>query len=584
MLDVFMIFSKSGLVLFKYELATLKGDPVDALIRTVLLENRSTTDTVFKVGSYAIKWKLVNKYGIVCVAVYQSSLALTYVDDLLENVATAFPRAFKDDIADATGPLDFGTKFDTLLFEAEENSRRSNRQNRAKKPAAVKTSGQTPENDNTDDNDTGDEADDDEFAQFRSTRRGGPRGYQGRKSGSRSPKSGGKGSGNATKAKRAWNEKEDMTEEERIALDVTGSNGASADEVEAAYLRKAKVYLPDEEGEMADLDKEAAEEDGNDDDDDDGGWNFGSSAVGNFFQRLTGQKPLTREDLSLPIETMQKQLQAQNVSAVAAREICEAVMQDLEGQKLGSMTRGVSTAVRESCEKALQRLLAPKRSIDVLREARAAKAEGRPYTIVFIGVNGVGKSTSLSKVCYYLKNNGLKVMLCACDTFRSGAIEQLKVHSKNLGVPVFEAGYNKDAASVAVNGIKQAKDTGMDVVLIDTAGRMQNNEPLMRSLTKLVAKTKPDLCVQVVEALAGNDATDQLVHFDKALKDFSETTVPRTIDGMIMTKFDTIGDKVGGAISLVHATGQPIIFVGTGQKYTNINKLNAKKIVRVLLQ
>mmetsp|Transcript_13684 Transcript_13684/g.26470 ORF Transcript_13684/g.26470 Transcript_13684/m.26470 type:complete len:578 (+) Transcript_13684:92-1825(+) len=577
MLDVFVIFSKTGLVLYKYELAKLKGDPVDALIRTVLLENRSTTDSLFSFGSYAIKWKLINKIGVVCAAIYQRSLALNYVDDLLDAVAVAFPEAHKDDLEDASAPLDFALKFDKLLFEAEEAGRKprkaapgggkgSSANGDSKTGSAKKEDGST-------------KADgDDEFAQFKSSRRGGPREYQGRKGATASK---GSKSNNNTKAKRAWNEKADITEEELNALDVTGINNTiSEQDIEESEMQKAKVYLPDIEDEKADLDKD--EED--DEEDDDGGWNFGASAVGSFFQRLTGQKPLSREDLAEPLETMERKLQASNVSAVAAREICEAVMHDLEGQKLGSMTRGISTAVKESCEKALQRLLAPKRSIDVLREARAAKAEGRVYTMVFIGVNGVGKSTSLSKVCYYLKNNGLKVMLCACDTFRSGAIEQLKVHAKNLDVPIYESGYNKDAASVAVNGIKQANETGVDVVLIDTAGRMQNNEPLMRSLTKLVAKTKPDLCVQVVEALAGNDATDQLVHFDKALKDFSETSVPRTIDGMIMTKFDTIGDKVGGAVSLVHATGQPIIFVGTGQKYTNINKLNAKKVVRVLLQ
>lgn len=127
----------------------------------------------------------------------------------------------------------------------------------------------------------------------------------------------------------------------------------------------------------------------------------------------------------------------------------------------------------------------------------------------FIGVNGVGKSTSLAKMAYYLKTKGnLKIKLAACDNFRSGAVEQLQTHAACLDIPVFEKGYKDEPANIARDAIKSAKSHGEDVVLIDTAGRMQGNEKLMRQLAKLVHVNQPDIVLFVGEALVGNDAID----------------------------------------------------------------------------
>jgi len=215
-----------------------------------------------------------------------------------------------------------------------------------------------------------------------------------------------------------------------------------------------------------------------------------------------------------------------------------------------------------------------------------------------VGVNGVGKSTNLSKVCFWLIQNGLRVLIAACDTFRSGAVEQLRVHVRNLSmlgvdgatnskgrVELYEKGYGKDAAGIAKEAIAHAKDNGFDVVLIDTAGRMQDNEPLMRALAKLVSVNSPDKVIFVGEALVGNEAVDQLTKFDRALRDFSgaSTGKSRGIDGMLITKWDTVDDKVGAALSMTYVTGQPIIFLGCGQTYTDLRQLRVSNVVQAIL-
>ena len=201
-----------------------------------------------------------------------------------------------------------------------------------------------------------------------------------------------------------------------------------------------------------------------------------------------------------------------------------------------------------------------------------------------MGVNGVGKSTNLSKVAYWLLQHDVKVMIAACDTFRAGAVEQLRTHCKRLGVPLFERGYEKDPANVAAEAVKAAQRSGIDAVLVDTAGRMQDNEPLMRALAKLVNVNEPDLVLFVGEALVGNDSVDQLSKFNQRLSDLSSRAEKtKLIDGIVLSKFDTVDDKVGAALSMVYTSGAPVMFVGCGQTYTDLRKLNVKSIVKILL-
>ncbi|KAI3871441.1 hypothetical protein MKW92_009714 [Papaver armeniacum] len=235
-------------------------------------------------------------------------------------------------------------------------------------------------------------------------------------------------------------------------------------------------------------------------------------------------------------------------------------------------------------EDTLVRILTPKRFIDVLRDVHAAKEQGRPYVITFVGINGVEKSTNLAKIAYWLQQHDISVMMAACDTFRSGAVEQLQTHARKLQIPIFEKGYVKDPAVVAKEAIQEARRNGSDVVLVDTAGRMQDNEPLMRALSKFVSLNSPDLVLFIGEALVGNDAVDQLLKFNQKLADLSNSPSSTVIDGIVLTKFDCIGDKVGDALLIVYISGAPVMFVGCGQLYIDLTKLNIKTIVSTLLK
>jgi signal recognition particle receptor subunit alpha len=249
---------------------------------------------------------------------------------------------------------------------------------------------------------------------------------------------------------------------------------------------------------------------------------------------VMGKEALSADDVRQAVDAMRKRLQQRNVSAEVAGKVCASVAATLEGKRLASFT-GVASLVRNSMEQSITRILSPKKRTDVLADIRANKARGRPYSIVFVGVNGVGKSTNLAKIAYWLRQQDLRVMIAACDTFRyvwnalgpkydarsiviffggslimpcfgrSGAVEQLKTHCNRLGVPLYDRGYDRDPTNVAAEALRQAQRDGVDVVLIDTAGRMQDNEPLMQALSMLINKNNPDLVLFVGEALVGND-------------------------------------------------------------------------------
>ncbi|CAI5999667.1 unnamed protein product, partial [Closterium sp. NIES-65] len=276
---------------------------------------------------------------------------------------------------------------------------------------------------------------------------------------------------------------------------------------------------------------------------DDGSEGKKTGWLASVFQSVVGKASLELADIEPSLKVLKDRLMTKNVAEEIAEKLCRSVASSLVGSKHASFTR-ISSTVQAAMEDALTRILTPKRSIDILRDVQAAKEANRPYVVVFVGVNGVGKSTNLAKVAYWLSQHDIKVMVAACDTFRAGAVEQLRTHARRLQIPLFERGYEKDPAAVAKEAIREATRTKMDAVLVDTAGRMQDNEPLMRALSKLININEPDLVLFVGEALVGNDAVDQLTKFNQRLADLSSAPTPHAIDGILLTKFDTIDDKL----------------------------------------
>ncbi|SPO22445.1 related to SRP101 - signal recognition particle receptor, alpha chain [Ustilago trichophora] len=464
-------------------------------------------------------------------------------------------------------------------------------------------------------------------------------GTPGHASGTESP--GGKKT-KAAKEMRKWDGSRSVSAQQVAALDFSGAAEKDADDGADldSWIDEKSMGTKRSDGvyEIADvLDEDEDEEDDEDEDDEDedgaaSGRNgtgksagflsrigSASSSGASFFSRLTGAKTLTREDLAPALSAMASHLQSKNVAADVAQRLCDSVERNLVGKNLGSFG-SVKAEVKKALEEAITRILTPKSSTDILLEiatkrqrsaaasslALATSAKDKelaskpdPYSICFVGVNGVGKSTNLAKVCFWLLQNRMRVLIAACDTFRAGAVEQLRVHVRNLGqlrvdgialdeqkgrIELYERGYGKDAAGIAKDALTYAKAEGFDVVLIDTAGRMQDNEPLMRALAKLVAVNRPDKIIFVGEALVGNEAVDQITKFDGAMKDFSGVSNPRGLDGSLLTKWDTVDDKVGTALTTTSATGLPIYFLGTGQTYTDLRQLRVHHVVNALLK
>ncbi|KAK3330577.1 hypothetical protein B0H66DRAFT_579779 [Apodospora peruviana] len=280
----------------------------------------------------------------------------------------------------------------------------------------------------------------------------------------------------------------------------------------------------------------------------------GLSAIGGLFRNVVGGKVLTKEDLDKAMKGMEEHLLKKNVAREAAVRLCEGVEKELVGVKTGNF-ESINTRIQKAMEASLTKMLTPTSSLDLLREIDSITApsvtslrKARPYVMSIVGVNGVGKSTNLSKICFFLLQNKYKVLIAAGDTFRSGAVEQLAVHVRNLKeltareggkVELYQKGYGKDAATVAKDAVTFAAQEGFDVVLIDTAGRRHNDQRLMSSLEKFAKFAQPDKILMVGEALVGTDSVAQARNFNAAFGS------GRQLDGFIISKCDTVGDMVG---------------------------------------
>lgn len=600
MLDQFSIFTRGGVLLWTKSFAPVKGDPLNSLIKTCLLEDRTgETSYTYKSslgGSYIVKWLLNNKLGVVYVAIHQKSLKVHYVERLLQTVDRTFSKDYSEAIE--KGEVNFEEQFTALHRAAEsENNEGSIKGTtvscRPLVEAKLQAVAATRDGLNGIETIQGVQSsglNSSEAAQNHVDPVEGKETETAFNAAVLSKKFAKKGKKPDTSAQnkkiapqkgkkaRRWNDLGVDTGEPEEALDYT--DGVPPEESCDGHVLRENFQKTS----LMDVNDEA-ETSGHQSDDE--AQKDSSGLLGSFVRNLgvsvVGTQALTRDHIDGSLQELKKKLMERNVAEEIANKVIESVAASLIGKKLASFTR-VSSAVKAAVEDALVRILTPKKSIDILRGVKDSRARGRPYVIVFVGVNGVGKSTNLSKVAYWLLQNHFKVMIAACDTFRSGAVEQLKTHCTRLGVSLYERGYEKDPAKVAFEATKAAQKEGCDVVLVDTAGRMQDNEPLMRALSNLISFNSPDLVLFVGEALVGNDAVDQLTKFNKRLADLASGPDAHLIDGIVLTKFDTIDEKVGAALSMVYTSGAPIVFVGCGQTYVDLKRLNVKSVVSSLLK
>jgi fused signal recognition particle receptor len=240
---------------------------------------------------------------------------------------------------------------------------------------------------------------------------------------------------------------------------------------------------------------------------------------------------------------------------------------DLAGRKL-RLGVDAEDAIRVSLERTVRSILA-RPSLDLVAAIRSHPTP--PYVILFVGVNGTGKTTTLAKLAGWLSANGLTSVIAASDTFRAGAIEQLLVHGERLGIRVVRQKEGSDPAAVAYDAVEHARAKKLNVVLVDTAGRQHTNENLIAEAQKIRRVVKPALTIFVGDALSGHDVVEQAKLFDQALG----------VDGLILTKLDADA-KGGAALSLAFVAKKPILFVGTGQGYDDLRAFDPDWMVRRL--
>jgi len=290
----------------------------------------------------------------------------------------------------------------------------------------------------------------------------------------------------------------------------------------------------------------------------------------NFYDRIA-KTELKGKDLDNVLDEFQLSLIENDVALSAADFISNELREKLKDVQFARLT-DPRTRVKVILQEVLLSLLQRAGQLDIFALIDKKKSIGEPAVLVFIGINGTGKTTSIAKLAYVLQKKGRTVILAASDTYRSGSIEQLEEHARRIGVRVIKHQYGADPAAVAFDAVNYAKAHRINAVLIDTAGRMQNNKNLLEEMRKIVRVTSPDLTILVVDALTGNDAVEQGKVFSEAVK----------IDGIILAKLDA-DVKGGSAISLSYIMGKPVTMVGTGQKYDDLEPFQAESIVKNLI-
>jgi len=276
---------------------------------------------------------------------------------------------------------------------------------------------------------------------------------------------------------------------------------------------------------------------------------------------------LAGKELEELLQELKTTLAENDVAYPVAERICDGIKQraaSVQVSRLGDRQQPIEAIIREVL-------------LDVLKESGEAgffdkietKRKARePAVIVFVGINGTGKTTTIAKIAYLLKQRGYSVVIACADTYRTGSIEQLEEHARRVGVRTIKHAYGADAAAVAYDSINHARANGINTVLIDTAGRMQTKRNLLEEMKKIVRVASPDFVMLVVDSLTGNDAVEQGRSFSEAVR----------IDGITLTKLDADA-RGGSAISLAADIKKPVIFAGIGQGYADMISFDPNSIV-----
>ncbi len=281
---------------------------------------------------------------------------------------------------------------------------------------------------------------------------------------------------------------------------------------------------------------------------------------------------LKADNLSPILSDFKMSLAENDVAFPVAEKICDQLELRLVGVQVKRLDDR-KKIVEDNLRQVLLDVMLTKQKFDLLNLAEEKRKKKEPFILMFVGINGTGKTTTIAKVAQFMRDKNFSVLLAAADTYRAGSIEQLEEHGKRLGIRVVKSIYGGDPAAVAYDAVSHAKAHGTNIVLIDTAGRMQTNQNLMNELVKIKRVICPDLTVFVVDSLIGNDAVMQAEEFNKAI----------CVDATILTKVDA-DVKGGSALSVTYVTQRPILFIGVGQTYKDLELFNPEKFVNMVLR
>jgi len=281
---------------------------------------------------------------------------------------------------------------------------------------------------------------------------------------------------------------------------------------------------------------------------------------------------LKAENLTPILSDFKMSLAENDVAFPVADRICDELEKRLVGVQVKRL-EDRKKLVEENLRQVLLDVMLTNNKIDLLKKVEEKRKAGEPFVLLFVGINGTGKTTTIAKVAQYLRDKGFSVVLAGSDTYRAGSIEQLEEHAKRLGMRMITHKYGADPAAVAFDAISHAKAHSVNVVLIDTAGRMQTNQNLMNELAKVKRVVAPDLTVLTLDSLIGNDAVMQAEEFHKSIG----------VDATILTKVDA-DVKGGSALSVTYVTQKPILFIGVGQTYKDLELFNPERFVNMILR